>query len=248
MARTRKPTPLEAFELNMADADLLVSFAIGLSNQRVRRARSELRDRVGEALRINKRDRLSIDCIESDDAFVVIKPRSTWSRKDLEDVRPLLRQALVAGCAATETYLGDAAIAVLGQMTAGDGPLPPRLGRVQLTVEQWLEIERRYKRKRWGLHQIIAEHIREECSTSPTKFGNVLSMIGVKNWAQKVDTKRRVSAGSTVDTLTRITLRRNKIAHEGDRKGQGRAGIEIADVRNDLSSLRGIVAATEEII
>ncbi len=248
MSRTRKRTAAEAFELNMADADLLVSFAKGLSNQRQRKARTELRARLGAALRVPQKDQHLIDCVESDDAFVVIKPGSSWSREDLKDVRPLLRQALVAGCAATETYLADAAIAKLGALTSRPDALPARLATLQVSVKQWLEIESIYTRRRWGLHQIIAEQIRESASTSPSSYGVVLSTIGVADWSRKMDKSRRVPMGKTVEFLTRITDRRNKIAHQGDRSGQGRASLAVHEVEQDLRQLRSIVRATETIL
>ena len=102
MTSRRKLSPLEAFESNIADAESLVSFAVAFRNERSRGMRKELRDRVGEAIKVPAKQREDLDCIESDDLFMVFKPKSALSRADFEDLRPLLRQAIVAGCAALE--------------------------------------------------------------------------------------------------------------------------------------------------
>jgi hypothetical protein len=57
-----KPAPLQAFEDNMADAHYLVRLADGLTNEGSWRMRRELRDRIGEALRIADRNRDKLDC------------------------------------------------------------------------------------------------------------------------------------------------------------------------------------------
>ena len=97
-----KPTALQAFEINMADARHLVGIAEALTNTRARRMRRELRDRIGEALRVPARQRESLDCLQSDHLFVTFLPGAGINRSDFDDARPLLRQALVAACAATE--------------------------------------------------------------------------------------------------------------------------------------------------
>jgi hypothetical protein len=249
MARSTAPTPMEAFELNMADADLLVTFARGLDNKRQKRARVEFRSRIGDALRVPRRDQKKIDCIESADAVVVIKPNSNWSREILADVRPLLRQALVAACAATETYLADVASAQVGRLTEDAKDLPKRMGKIQLTVAEWVDIQAYYKqKKRVGLHRVIKEHIRAQASTSSSQYGQILSMVGVEKWHKKIDAARKVRPGDTVILLDRVTARRNKIAHEGDRRGQSRAQLTVEEVEEDLLAMRSIVAATGQVI
>src|SRR5680860_752012 len=109
MARSPKPSALEAFEANVADAEMLLALSTALKNRRVRRMRAELRERIGEALGVTRGRRGGLDCIESDDLFVVLKTDGRVSRDDLreEALRPLLRQAVVAIAAAIETYVAD---------------------------------------------------------------------------------------------------------------------------------------------
>jgi hypothetical protein len=71
--------------------------------------RRELRERLGSALDVPKKHWDDLDCVESDDLFAVFKPGSRVDRESVSEVglRPLLRQALVAACAAVETFVGD---------------------------------------------------------------------------------------------------------------------------------------------
>ena len=76
MARPKKQTPMEAFSSSIADAEVLLSYADAFGNKRARRMRRELRLRVGAALRLPRRDQDDLDCIESDDLFVIFRPGS----------------------------------------------------------------------------------------------------------------------------------------------------------------------------
>lgn len=108
--------PIEVFDSTISDADHLVAVAEGLTNNRTRRMRRELRDRLGEALRVRVQDRGHLDCLESDDVFMVFKLGGQLDRGAFSDARPLLRQALVAACAAFETYLSDKAMSRVGPL------------------------------------------------------------------------------------------------------------------------------------
>src|SRR5664280_3523096 len=107
MAGKRKLSPLEAFESNIADAEWLLQTARILENTRTRRMRRELRQKIGDALRINSRDKDLIDCVENGDVFMVFKPGSAAGRSHVKDLTPLRRQAIVAAAAALETYIAD---------------------------------------------------------------------------------------------------------------------------------------------
>jgi hypothetical protein len=245
----RKPLPIDAFELTMDDARQLLKLVGGFTNERTRRMRAELRDRVGEALRIPAKERPDLDCLESGDVFLVFLPGSTLRRDDFSDARPLLRQAIVAGCAAFETYIGDKAMASVGALVHSAETLTPRLRRVPLTLADFIEIEEQYQRTGWGIrHRVVEPYVREAASTAPNKVGNVLSAIGVENWAKKVDGERRVPSGETERFLERLTARRNKIAHEGDRLGRSRGDLTVDEVRSYVDGLESIVKALEVII
>lgn len=249
MSGKPKQKPLQAFQYNMADAHHLVKLAEGFSNSRARTMRKELRDRVGEALKVRVRERYKLDCLESPDVFLTFLPGSRLQREDFTDHRPLLRQALVAACAATETYLGDKVMDNVGPLLASSDAMTRRLRKIPLTLQDWRYIEDQYERRRSGIrHRIIEPYVREQASTAPNQVGVMLSMLGVDDWSKKLDRQRATNKGSTEELLARITDRRNKIAHQGDRSGRGRAPLQVDDVKSDLAALESIVTAIEALL
>ena len=129
MTGVRKPRSREAFDLNMNDAETLVSIARLLENERINRMRAELRSRIGTALRIPKAKHSALECLENQQVFITFKPGSAHLRGSLtrESLRPLLRQALVAGCAAVETYVADRTMELLGPCFVRKRSLPASL-------------------------------------------------------------------------------------------------------------------------
>ncbi len=74
MPGNKKPLPIEASELTLADARQLLKLADAFTNERVRRMRAELRGRLGDALRIPAKRRGQLDCLESNDVFLLFLP------------------------------------------------------------------------------------------------------------------------------------------------------------------------------
>lgn len=235
-----------AFDLNMADADMLVSLAKLLRNQRANRMRKELRERLGGALRVPRRDWARLECLENDEVFVTFKPGAGHWRTSLNDdaLKPLLRQAIVAACAAVETFVADRAVEHLGPVLRGSEK-PPRLLGLNMTVADWLRIESQYRRRKWGLRQIIELEIREKASPTPTVIGEIFSMVGIRDVLKRCDVERRVAKGKTAEQLEALRQRRNKIAHEGDRRGRGRAPITVKEVEDYLADIRSIIGAMD---
>lgn len=250
MTGVRKPTPLEAFENNMADAHQLVRLVRGFTNHRLRRMRTELRERVGEALRIPKGRLDQLDCLESEDVFAVFLPGSGLRRDDFDDPRPLLRQAVVAACAATETYVGDKVMEKIGPLLRSPETLSERLKKLPMTLEQCMRIDREYQREGWGLRLLVVEpFVRENASTAPSKIGELMSMLGIKKWAKLLDGDRHVESGRTENGLKQITERRNQIAHEADRVGRGkRAELTAEGTESMLKDLESVVRALDRVI
>lgn len=247
MARTEKPSAWQAFCDNMADADVLLAYVQAFTNERQRSMRKELKDRVGEALRIPAKDRPSMNCLESDRLFVVFKDKQDIGPTDFQDLRPLLRPAIVAACAAFETYLADRVMESVSAALDAD-EVPRRLQQIPLTVGDWLDIEQRYERRKWGMRPIIDQHVRQSSSTAPNKVGETLGIIGFKNWAAAIDKARRVPSGSTVEQLEAITRRRNLIAHAADRQGQGRASLEHDEAALMLEQIRDIAKSLDMVL
>lgn len=232
----------------MADARHLLDLASSLQNQRVRKMRAELRARLGEALRVPTKDHEQLDCIESEDLFVLIKPGSRLNRRHFADLRSLLRQAIVAGCAAFETYLAEAVIERVGPLLQDDDP-PSRLADIKLDVRTWMEIEREYKRRRRGIRELVVlPQIRQMSSTAPSQVGVLLSIAGVDKWANKIDNALGEDLGTVVRELERITKRRNAIAHGGDLRGRGRAHITADEVQGDLDFITAVVDKIERLL
>ena len=249
MVGVAKPTPIEAFELNVADARWLIRTAEVLQNRRTRRMRDELRSKIGGALRIPVRDQGRLDCFESAELFVVIKPGASIDRQHVATLDPLLRQSVVAACAALETYVADAVCARVGFHVRQQGELPPRLGKLPMTVSDWKSIEDSYQRRRRGLRErVLVPTIREMASTAPNQIGVLLAMLGVEDWARKADALRSTSRGETVKQLDALTARRNRIAHEGDRRGYGRLRITVVEATGYVDLVEGVARAIESVL
>ena len=247
MSGVPKPSPMEAFQANMGDAERLVLLAAAFSNARTRRMRKELREKVGTALKIAKKGRDLLDFAESSDVFVVLKPGGRLDRANFNQHDPLLRQAIVAACAAVETYLADKMIERCRVVVAQGEPLPKRLGEIGLTIDAWLAVEGYKYRKRGIVEQVIGPALRAQASTSPTKVGQLLSASGLEKPMSLLDQQRGVPKGDTERELARITDRRNRIAHEGDRQGYGRRKISADEVATDLEILTSVVNAIHQV-
>lgn len=210
--------------------------------------RREKRETIGEALGVPKKGWDDLDCIESEDLFAVFSPDSRLNRDAFDEkaLRPLLRQALVAGCAALETFVGDRVMELYrGALDSEDRP--KRLLELQMTVGDWLWIDETYERKRWGLREVVEWEVRQIASPAPAQIGEAFGIVGEKKLWKRVDSHRKVSAGSSEKTLDDLYERRNRIAHSGDRVGRGRATISGDEVRGDLECLFEIVEAIDAV-
>ena len=247
MPRPARRDVLEIFEENIRDAELLVRAAEALQNERKRRMRRELREKVGEALCISQQRIDTLDCIENNWVFFVFKNPEELGREHFVDTRPLLRQAVVAGCSAFEHFLSRLVYRRAIQLF-GRRDMPKRLGEISLSVQHWADLHESYNRPSFGVHGIIEEFIAEQASTAPSKVGEVLGMIGVTNWTKKVDGVRGVTKGATEAQLKEITDRRNQIAHNADRSGSGRAKLTREQTNTWLHQVQHIAEAIDVVV
>ena len=198
MSRSKK-LAYAAFTENIKDAETLLSYAEGFNDQRKRRMRSELRDKVGEALSIPQRERQQLDCLHSEDVFMVFVPGGNLGNESFLDLRPLLRQSLVAACASLETYVADKAMEVFRQ-PRGIYSFPRRMKDIPLTVGRWAELDLRYNTFGRALRSIVDNHIQGVSSTAANRIAEAFSTVGVQDWVKRVDRARRVRAQARLTT------------------------------------------------
>lgn len=249
MPRPPRSSPIQVFEDNIADAERLIALTSALMNTRQRRMRRELRETYGRVIGVPRSQWNELDCVESDDVFVVLKPRRAIKRAHFTEpeLRPLLRQSIVAISAAVESYVVEKSCSYIGQ-ALDEGEPPERLAKIALSLGDVLAIERSYERRRWGQRAIIAKFLEAEASPNPDKIGRVFSTVGKKVSWGKVDQRRKAQSGSSRSQLFALYERRNRIAHAGDRVGSGRATLELEEVQEHLANAKSIVEALESVL
>ena len=247
--RPSKGGPLAAFEQNIADAERLVLLSAALKNGRKRGMRRERREAISSAVRASKRDRALLEIAENDDLLIVCKPNSGCSLKHFEEseLRPLLRQAVVATAAAVESYVSEKAKSYVAGAYKADQP-PKGLRNISLTIEDLLAIERDYERRSWGHYSIIWTHLEQMASANPDAIGLTFSVVGKTGIWKKVDASRKVKVGESERQLRALADRRNIIAHTGDRRGGGKSNIDASEVGAYLANARSIVEALEAVL
>jgi hypothetical protein len=244
-----KTPPLAVFEDNIIDAERLVHLARVLANTRKRGMRRELRESFGAVMRLSQKDRARLDCVESAELFIVIKPGAS-GRRDLfreNELRPLLRQAIVATAAAVEAYIAEKTCTYVGAALRSD-ELPHRLAGLSVNLGEIIDIERGYERRGWGHRKLVADYLVAQASSSPSQIGQVFSLVGKVDVLKAVDADRKVSKGTSYAELEELTRRRNRIAHSGDRSGSGRAPIDADDVMVQVANARTIVESLDRTL
>lgn len=208
--------------------------------------RREKRERLGDALSLPQKHWDELECLENDRVFVTFKPGHASLREKLQEpnLRPLLRQALVAACAAIETFCADR---VMERYSAAISSIPPPGGLLELsmTVGDYLAIEEKYEKRGWGLRQVVELEVRMRASPAPAQIGQLFSLVGERKLMTRVDKRRKVAVNESTTELERIVDRRNLIAHTGDRLGRGRATITVAEVEADLAVIVSIIDALD---
>jgi RiboL-PSP-HEPN len=247
MAGIKQPKAIEVFESNIADAERLIGLTRALLNTRRYRMRRELRESVGAALNLSQRDREKLDCVESGEVFVVLKGGGTVRREHFQEqeLRPLLRQAVVAIAAAVESYVAEKACSLISR--AWDQQ-PERLRQMAISLGDVIDIEAKYQRRFWGYRDLVERYLEREASSDPHKIGMVLSTVGKKGVWAKVDAARSVRKGTSEKELRALSERRNKIAHTGDRIGSKRATLAIAEVEDYYANAKAIIEALEKVL
>lgn len=248
-SRPPKRRPIDVFEDTAADAEWLILLNETLRDTRTRRMRAELREAIGDALHLSKRDRASLDRAESEDVMIVVKPGSRCSRSDFEELRlrTLLRQAVVVIAAAVESYVAEKACDLIGSALRLPEP-PKRLSAIPISMGTLIEIEGRYTRRSYGHKAVIDDYVRNLASASPDPIGLVFAVVGKDAVWKQVDLQRRLNRGTSEAQLRALAERRNVIAHTADRMGSGRAIIGAEEVRAHYANAKSIVEALEVVL
>lgn len=243
-----KATPLDVFEDNIADAERLLLLTRMLLNTRTYRMRRELRERVGTAMGVPKRRWEGLDCVESRDLFLVLLPDGSGTRDifTAPELRPLLRQAIVAVGAAVESYVAEKACTYIGAALAQP---PASLKALPVSFRDVLLVGD-YEKHGWAYRRLLKKQLEEMASAKPNRIGDVLDVVGRKDkdlW-KKVDAHRAVGRGTSCRQLEELVARRNRIAHTGDRTGGGKAQLRVKEVATHVQNARGIVEALDAVI
>lgn len=240
---------MDVFEQNLADAEQMTRLAKTLCNTRKRRMRREVQETLGRALAVKRKDRASLDWIESSDLWVVLKPQSALERTMFDEAAldPLLRQSIVAVAAAVESYVVARAESLLTRAMSL-GPLPPRLSEVPLTVGLGLSLQGAHQRPVWGYRRILLSHIEEQASADPDAMGKVFSLVGISNLLKRADQHRSVVKGRTHAELKALAERRNAIAHSADLVGRNKRRIRVREVEKITADAKEVVEAIDAVI
>lgn len=247
MARPRRRRPLDTFQDNIADAERLIALTHALLDTRVRGLRVERRRTIGTALGIPRGQHDELNGIESGDVFVVLKPNGRVRREHFTEpqLRPLLRQAIVAISAAVETYIADKACSFVSDAMR---ERPPRLLGISMSLGQVLDIESQFERRGWGYRALVVQYLEQTASPSPSQIGEVMATVGKRNFWNAVDARRGVNRGTSCRQLEQLYARRNRIAHSADRAGAGRATLDVADVEAHLANAKSIVETLDAVL
>lgn len=241
-------TPLEVFEDNIADAKRLLMLTRMLVNTRSYRMRRELRERVGGAMRVPRRDWEQLDCVESDDLFLVLMPNGEASRDIFTEpeLRPLLRQSIVAVCAAIESFVSEKACARMGDALKQPGGA---LNRLPVSFRDVL-MASEYERHGWAHRKLLRKQLEQMASAKPNRIGDVMEIVGHRDrqlW-KKVDARRGAAAGDSCKQLEALVERRNLIAHTGDRAGGGKRQLRVREVDRHVTNACQIVEALDFVL
>lgn len=209
--------------------------------------RRELREAVGRALGFSQKHWEALDCVESADVFLVIKPDGRFARHHFNEaeLRPLLRQAVVAISAAVEAYVAEKAMTYIA--SALKDP-PERMRTLPVSLSDVMWINSAYKRPAWAYRAVVEAHVLLEASPDPAKIGKVFAVVGKRGFWPRVDAHRKVLRGSSEKQLAALYGRRNQIAHTGDRVGRRRASLSLEQVQTYYGDAKSIVEALEAVL
>ncbi len=269
MARPRDLSAMEVFNDNMADATRLLRWAQALKNKRRRSMRTEQREAFLTMRRMRRADLDDLDCVESDDLYIVLLPNGPRAL-DKDDftrtgTEPLLRQSVVAMAAAVEGYvhtktqqfLTEALDEAEAYIAEPDGKQPgvvralKKMNMSLMDAMELVERQRDGKRIRWNFRDMLRRELHNFSSSDPDRFGKAFSMVGKRIDWKRIDKDRGLNPPKQGDAESYLDLkalagRRNDIAHRNDRGRSKKATIRLKDVLTFRSNAIEIIAGIEK--
>ncbi|MCS6521358.1 HEPN domain-containing protein [Curtobacterium citreum] len=168
----------------------------------------------------------------------------------------LRRSALALGVAALDTYLHWAlAKAPLKKMPSALKNLDVPFGEL-VELSEAMAASRTTIRPKVRVRHTLERVILAHTFQSSRGVGDAMQMLGTRKAFAKIETKINPAqkAQSIQDQLNRIVRRRNQVVHEGDMQRQSRPRriarepVDTAEVADDLTWLRGLVQAIDEVL
>ena len=170
----------------------------------------------------------------------------------------LVRNALVMGIAALDTYLHAA---VMRKLTAWKPK--SALGRLDIRFDELCDLieqatkekaanpkTRQWEKVKGALH----ERLLKTSFQSSAQVGTAMKMCGVNNGWHKIEKQRGIKAASLKSRLDQVVRRRNVIVHESDQKRAKRPRVvrllpvDPGRVKRDLTWLERLIEAIDDVV
>ena len=170
----------------------------------------------------------------------------------------LLRQAVVVGCTALESFFWDALREnVLTIVRARRRRADESLKKITLSLDDYLSIEG-YGDPDERLQQIILKNFERETLSNASSIEDIAKVLTVKDFWAKVAAKTGNPDNEIKRQIGEIIQRRNQIAHRADRPdenadppeeqdGHGLRAINYAWANTRVATAKNVVSAASEI-
>jgi len=170
----------------------------------------------------------------------------------------LLRQAVVVGCTALESFFGDALREnVLTIVRARRRRADESLKKITLSLDDYLSLEG-YEDPDVRLQQIILKTFERGTLYDASSIEKIANILTVTNFWDKVSAKTGNPDNELKRQISELVQRRNQIAHRADRPdeaaeppeeqdGHGLRAINYAWANTRVATAKNVVSASSEI-
>lgn len=170
----------------------------------------------------------------------------------------LLRQAVVVGCTAVESFFWDALREnVVTIVRARKRGADESLRKLTLTLDDFLSLDS-YEDQDARLQQIILKNFERGTLYDPSSIDKIANVLTVTRFWPTVSQKMGIPESDIKRQLADLITRRNQIAHRADRPddsaqtpeetdGHGLRAINYAWAHSRVSTAKTVVSASAEI-